>query len=118
MNSILYNITLIILCCGIILMTIYITNETINRDYLTINSLQSCDETINKELKNNSLLTGDETINQQDLKNNSLLTGDETIYDLKPSNIYSKMFSNSSVWFGYSDFDEKDITDKIYVKST
>jgi hypothetical protein len=96
MNYILYNIALIFIGWGIILMTIYITKASTN-SFKTTNQI---------------LLE-----KQEYLKNNSLQPNNETIYDLKPSNIYNKMFSNSSVWFGYSDFNEKDITDKIYIKS-
>jgi hypothetical protein len=96
MNYILYNIALIFICWGIILMTIYITKASTN-SFKTTNQI---------------LLE-----KQEYLKNNSLQPDNEIIYDLKPSNIYNKMFSNSSVWFGYSDFNEKDITDKIYIKS-
>ena len=97
MNHILYNISLIILVCGIILITIYITKASTN----------------NFKTTNQVLLENQEYLkNKQNSANNG-----ETIYDLKPSNIYSKMFSNPSIWFGYNEFNEKDITDKIYVKS-
>ncbi len=95
MNHILYNMALIILCCGIILITIYITKASTN-------SFKTTNQVLLEK--------------QEYLKNNSLQIGNETIYDLRPSNIYSKMFSNPSVWFGYNEFNEKDVTDKIYVK--
>ena len=69
----------------------------------------------NKTTKSNQELFEELLIKQEDKK---LQIYDEMIYDLKPSNIYSNMFSNPSIWFGYSDFNEKDVTDKIYVKST
>ena len=96
MNFILYLFIFIIFCSWIILITFYITDTST--------------ECINK--------TNQTLLKQEKLKNNSLQTDNETIYDLKPSNIYSNMFSNSSVWFGYSDFNEKDVTDKIYVKKS
>jgi hypothetical protein len=68
----------------------------------------------NKTTKSNQELFEELLIKQEDKK---LQIYDEMIYDLKPSNIYSNMFSNPSIWFGYSDFNEKDVTDKIYVKS-
>jgi hypothetical protein len=93
MNYILYFIALIILC-GVIKLIIYISKKT---------------------TKSNQELFDELLIKQED---KNLQTYDEMIYDLKPSNIYSNMFSNPSIWFGYSDFNEKDVTDKIYVKST
>jgi hypothetical protein len=68
----------------------------------------------NKTTKSNQELFEELLIKQEDKK---IQIYDEMIYDLKPSNIYSNMFSNPSIWFGYSDFNEKDVTDKIYVKS-
>ena len=93
MNYILYFIALIILC-SVIKLIIYISKKT---------------------TKSNQELFEELLIKQED---KNLQTYDEMIYDLKPSNIYSNMFSNPSIWFGYSDFNEKDVTDKIYVKST
>jgi hypothetical protein len=93
MSYILYFIALIILC-GVIKLIIYISKKT---------------------TKSNQELFDELLIKQED---KNLQTYDEMIYDLKPSNIYSNMFSNPSIWFGYSDFNEKDVTDKIYVKST
>lgn len=92
MSYILYFIALIILC-GVIKLIIYISKKT---------------------TKSNQELFDELLIKQED---KNLQTYDEMIYDLKPSNIYSNMFSNPSIWFGYSDFNEKDVTDKIYVKS-
>jgi hypothetical protein len=63
----------------------------------------------------NNYLTGNEMLLQQQNRNKKLIDED-TIYDIKPSKVYYKMFSNPSIGFGYDDFDEKDITDKIYVK--
>ena len=91
MNYILYFIALIIL--SVIILIFYISNKT---------------------TKSNQELFEELLIKQED---KNLQIYDEMIYDLKPSNIYSNMFSNPSIWFGYSDFNEKDVTDKIYVKS-
>ena len=91
MNYILYFIALIIL--SVIILIFYISKKT---------------------TKSNQELFEELLIKQEDKK---LQIYDEMIYDLKPSNIYSNMFSNPSIWFGYSDFNEKDVTDKIYVKS-
>ena len=91
MNYILYFIALIIL--SVIILIFYISKKT---------------------TKSNQELFEELLIKQEDKK---IQIYDEMIYDLKPSNIYSNMFSNPSIWFGYSDFNEKDVTDKIYVKS-
>jgi len=91
MNHILYNISLIILVIGIILMTVYITKAS-NNGYLTYH----------KQLLNNR----GKTINKQY----------QSIYDYKVNKEYQKMFSQPSIWMGYQDFDAKDKSQKIFVK--
>lgn len=96
MNHILYNISLIILSLGIILLTVYITKAS-----------------------SNGFKTSDTILmEQQELERQRRgLSSEESIYDYRPSKMYKKMFSNPSVWLGYSDFDENEIKNKIYVKS-
>ena len=69
MNHILYNISILILGFGIILMTVYITKAT------------------NKQIINTNL-------QKKQLKTGIMETGD--IYDSRPSKTYSKMFSQPS----------------------
>ena len=96
MNHILYNISLIILSFGIILLTVYITKAS-----------------------SNGFKTSDVILMEQQLERQRRgLTNEENIYDYRPSKVYKKMFSNPSVWLGYSDFDENEIKNKIYVKSS
>jgi hypothetical protein len=85
MIYILNNISIILLFCGIIFMSIYLTKAISNELLLQQNS-------------------------------NKMSIDENTIYDIKPSKVYNKMFSNPSIGFGYNEFDDKDITDKIYVK--
>ena len=92
MNHILYNISLVILATGIILITIYITKAS-NNGYLTYDK-----QILNKQL------------GLREIKSN------KTIYDYKVNKEYKKMFSQPSVWMGYQDFDPMEKTDKIYVK--
>jgi hypothetical protein len=92
MNHILYNISLVILVIGIILMTVYITKAS-NNSYLTYDK-----QILNK---------------QAGLKKTR---SDNSIYDYKVNKEYQKMFSQPSIWMGYQDFDPKERMDKIYVK--
>jgi hypothetical protein len=92
MIYIINNISIILLFTGIIFMSIYLTKATSN-NYQTTN----------------------EILLQQQNRNKKPIDED-TIYDIKPSKVYNKMFSNPSIGFGYNEFDDKDITDKIYVK--
>jgi hypothetical protein len=87
------NISIILLFSGIIFLSIYLTKATSN-NYQTTN----------------------EILLQQQNRYNKPINND-TIYDIKPSKVYKKMFLNPSIGFGYNEFDEKDVTDKIYVKT-
>lgn len=87
MNHILYNISILILGFGIILMTVYITKAT------------------NKQFKNEQ---------HKQTRTDIIETGD--IYDSRPSKTYAKMFSQPSLWLDYQAFDPNDKTDKIYIK--
>jgi hypothetical protein len=91
MNHILYNISLVILVIGIILMTVYITKAT-NNGYLTYHK-----QILNKRAK----IIG---------------KPHQSIYDYKVNKEYQKMFSQPSIWMGYQDFDAKEKSQKIYVK--
>ena len=94
MNHILHNIALIILCFGIILMTIYITRATSN-NYMT--------QEQQLLYKQNGLRLKDPV--------------DTNIYVMRPSNIFNTMFKEGSIGFGYQSFNVKDETDKIYIKT-
>lgn len=96
MNHILYNISLIILGLGIILLTVYITKASSN-------GFKTTDVIL---------------MEQQELEMRRRgIKPEGNIYDSRPSKVYKKMFSDPSNWFGYADFDESEIKDKIYVKS-
>lgn len=71
MNHILHNISLIILCLGIILMTIYITKS--------YNKNTQCN------ISNTNYNPRDEPIN-------------EDVYTQRPSTIYKDMFNQNSSW--------------------
>ena len=90
MNHILYNISILILGFGIILMTVYITKAT------------------NKQFKNNQ--------NNQNRQYQTGIAETGDIYDSRPSKTYSKMFSQPSLWLGYQEFDSNENTEKIYIK--
>ena len=95
MNHILHNISLIILGLGIILLTVYVTKATSN-------GFKTTDVIL---------------MEQQELeKRRRGFKPDESIYNNRPSKVYKKMFSDPSNWFGYADFDENDIKEKMYVK--
>jgi len=91
MNHILYNISLLMVFTGIIMMTVYITKASGN-NYMT-----------NKQLLMKSNL----------IKNNHI----ENIYDYRVSQVYKKMFSEPSIWLGYQDFDPEYQTEKLYIKT-
>lgn len=80
MNHILYNISLIILFIGIIMMTIYITKAS-DVNYMTNE----------KEILMRQNLNKPESVNN--------------IYDYKISKAYKNMFSNPSIWMEYTEFD-------------
>ena len=96
MNEIIFNISLVILSLGFILMIIYFTTLFTNK------SSPSCP--INKCSDNNNN------------NNNNIL---EQIYDDRPSITYKKMFKDPSVGFGKGDFDVNDNseTTSFYIKS-
>ena len=95
MNEIIYNISLVVLSIGFILMIIYIT-IIITKKTKTCQTCQPC--SINN-------ITTSTNLNQ--------------IYDDRPSITYKKMFENAEIGFGYQDFDVNDnsSTTSFYIKS-
>ncbi len=95
MDSIVYNIGLIILSLGFILMVIYIT---------IILTKKSTKCPLNKNENN---------------KNENKSINLNQIYDDRPSITYKKMFENPEIGFGYQDFDTYDnsATSFFYGKS-
>jgi hypothetical protein len=86
MNSILYNLSILILGTGIIMLTIYITKVN-NNGYIS---------PIQNGLR---------------IKNN-----ENDIYDDKPSDVFKSMFLESSIIQDYQTFNVNDKTDKLYIK--
>jgi len=95
MNQIVFNISLVILSLGFILMVIYITTIIIKK------KCKSCSPCLPCKITNNNT--------------NTL----EQIYDDRPSITYVKMFKDSNIGFGQNDFDANDDaqTSSIYFKS-
>ena len=87
MNSILYNLAILILGTGIIMITIYITK--VNNNGYTM-------------YKQNGLR----------VKNNE---NENDIYNEKSSDIFKKMFSESSILQDYQTFNINDKTNKLYI---
>jgi hypothetical protein len=91
MDDIIYNISLVILTGGVILMIVYIT-MIITKKSINSTSCTPC------------------PLNHSNLNQ---------IYDDRPSITYKKMFNNFEVGFGYQDFDINDNSDttSFYIKS-
>ncbi len=96
MNNIVYNISLIILSIGFIMMIIYIT-MTITKKSVTCSSYNNISSPLSCPPCDN-------------------LTN---IFDDRPSITYKKMFENPEVGFGYQDFyvNDNSETTSFYVKS-
>ena len=92
MNHILYNISLIILSSGIIMMTIYIT-RAMSSNFLTYDKM---------------------LLSKQNLRRKEPV---REIYDYKISKEYEKMFLQPSIWSNYQDFNPDDLIDKLYIKN-
>lgn len=92
MNHILYNIALIILFVGIIMMTVYITKAS-SFNYMTSDKVKLMRDNLRRR----------EPVQE--------------IYDYRVSKEYEKMFSQPSIWLGYQDFDPEYKTDKLYIKN-
>lgn len=78
MNHLLYNIALIMLLVGILMLTYYLTKA-----YNT-----------NSQIK----ITNDEYNQEQTL---------DDVYDMRPSQIYKVMFNEPSIWQGYETIQSK-----------
>lgn len=92
MNYILYNISLIILFAGIIMMTVYITKAS-SFNYMT---------------NEQKLLMIQNLRRKKPVQN---------IYDYRVSQEYKKMFTQPSIWLGYQYFDPKHQPKKLYIKT-
>ena len=93
MHTILHNISLILLCAGIIFMTVYVTKAS-NNNYHSY-------------------------MDQEMLKNSKLkrLYPKQNIYNYSVSDSYKDMFKQQTAWLGYQTFnpaDEKFKNPKIY----
>ena len=91
MNHIIYNISIIILTVGIIMMVVYVTKAS-----------------------NNNFLTSEQMLMRRKAMHPSESGG--TIYDYKVAKEYKKMFSEPSVLFGYQTLDPENMPQKLYVK--
>ena len=80
-----------VLCIGIVLMTVYVTRAT-TTPYQTPEQRFSS-KPIDRRLEGFD------------------------IYSQRSSNVFKKMFSQPSIWQGYQDYGADEITQKIYVKS-
>jgi len=92
MNEIVFNISLVILSIGFILMIIYITTLFIKR------KCPPCSINNSKNGYNS---------------NNDLYNQLNQIYDDRPSITYKKMFENPEIGFGKSDFEVNDYSEII-----
>ncbi len=91
MNHIVYNISLIIIFAGIIMMTVYITKAS-----------------------GFNYMTGEEKLlMKQNLRRKEPV---QDIYEYRVSKAYEKMFSQPSIWLGYQDFDPEYQPKKLYIK--
>jgi hypothetical protein len=90
-----YNISLIILLIGIILLTIYITKITM---------LNSSEKEIYKESNKEYVKGLRRKINAPD------------IYDLRPNETFRKMFNEPAIIQKYQDFDVNEESNKLYIK--
>jgi hypothetical protein len=93
MNNILYNISLIILSLGIILITVYVTKAT-STNYLTYY---------------NQLLANQE--NKSYKPYNPYLN----VYNDRPTQTYKNMFLQSEPWLGYETYDPNQSSTKLFI---
>jgi len=96
MNNIIYNISLILLSLGFILMVIYIT-------IILTKNTRSCIYNNNNNNNNN--------------KSSISTISSNIIYDDRPSLTYVKMFNQPSIGLGYQDFDANDNITSFYTKT-
>lgn len=104
MNQVVFNISLIILSLGLILMVIYITIVLTTKKIIST-QCTPCSPCNLNDPKNNSNGNGNNTL--------------EHIYDDRPSITYIKMFKDSNIGFGQDNFDANDDveTSSFYFKS-
>lgn len=109
MNQIVFNISLIILSLGLILMVIYITIVLTNKKIIST-KCKPCSPCNLNDSKNNN---GNSNSNSN---GNDML---QYIYDDRPSITYIKMFKDSNIGFGQDNFDANDDveTSSFYFKS-
>ena len=81
MDHILYNIAILILIGGIIMLTVYITKAS-NNNFLTYQKQKMLENSFQRRVYPT-----------------------QNIYNYKISNEYKKMFSEQSTWLGYQYFD-------------
>ena len=112
MNQIVFNVSLIILSLGLILMVIYITIVLTTKKIISTQCKPCLPCNLN-DSKNNS--NGNGTSTGTNNGNNTL----EQIYDDRPSITYIKMFKDSNIGFGQDNFDATDDveTSSFYFKS-
>ena len=107
MNQIVFNISLIILSLGLILMVIYITIVLTNKKNISIST--QCKPCLPCNLN-------DSKNNNGNGNGNDIL---QYIYDDRPSITYIKMFKDSNIGFGQDNFDANDDAEisSFYFKS-
>jgi hypothetical protein len=93
MTNILQNISILILLCGVIMLTVYITKAT-SVNFMTHEKIL---------LMNQNMLRRRKPVRD--------------IYDYRVSKEYQKMFSNPEIIMGYQEFDPKDKPTKLYIKN-
>jgi hypothetical protein len=92
MNHILYNLSLMVLCIGIILMTVYVTRATTDK-----------------------YKTGEQKLNSKPLEP---IKNNPDIYTQRFTTVFKNMFSQPSLWQGYQDYGADAVTtQKVYVKA-
>ena len=89
MNHLIYNISVIIIIIGTILVTVYVTRAT-----------------------SNSYINQPKRLGME----NEGLRHKYDIYENKINTTYKKLFNDPEIWSSYKSFDTSDQTDKIYVK--
>ena len=94
MNHVLYNIAIIILSVGIIMLTIYITKVS-SPTYLTYEQ---------------------QLIEKQKYQDKMKEFKPDNVYNYMVSKEYKKMFDEPEEWLGYKSFDENEPNQKLFIK--
>ncbi len=97
MESLIHNISILLISAGIIILTIYWTKAKMN-GYKTEEQIIMEYEKLNSNGEH-----------LPDINAN--------VYYNRPSQTYKKMFNDASIWMNYHEFDPEEKTDKIYVKT-